>query len=81
MKAIFYLLFTVVLAMRCEAVVLNHAVRVSPDAALINTTAIKAKLALAFTDDFKRANGTNLGTAWTEAAHYGVVNRRISHHH
>lgn len=70
-----------VVAVRSQAVVLNHAVRVRPDAALINTTTIKSKLALVFTDDFKRANGTNLGTAWTEAAHYGVVNRRISHHH
>lgn len=81
MRVIFYSLVMVVLAMRCQAVDINHAAMVSPDVALINTAAIKSKLALVFTDGFKRANGTNLGTAWTEAAHYGVVNRRISHHH
>src|SRR5580692_7771877 len=81
MKVIFYSLFVFVLAMQCHAADISHAARVSPDAALTNTRAIKSKLTLAFTDDFHRADGTNLGTAWTEAAHYGVVNRRISHHH
>jgi hypothetical protein len=81
MKVIFYSLFAVVLAMRCGAADINHAVMVSADVAPANIEAIKSKLMPAFTDEFKRANGTNLGTAWTEAAHYGVVNRRISHHH
>jgi hypothetical protein len=81
MRVIFCLLFVIVLTMRCQAAELNHAAMLSGDAALMDTEAIKSKLTLVFTDDFKRASGTNLGTAWTEAAHYGVVNRRISHHH
>jgi hypothetical protein len=80
-KVIFYSLFIVVLAMRCQAAGLNHAAMVRSDAVPADSKAIKSKLTLVFTDDFHRANGTNLGTAWTEAAHYGVVNRRISHHH
>ena len=60
----------VVVAIRCQAVDTSHA----------DVKAIKSKLTLVFTDDFRRPDGTNLGAAWTEAAHYGVVNRRITHH-
>src|SRR5580692_11927663 len=81
MKVIFNSFFVLVLAMGCRAADLNHAAMVRGDAALMDSMAIKSKLTLVFTDDFKRANGTNLGTAWTEAAHYGVVDLRISHHH
>jgi hypothetical protein len=71
MKIIFYSLFIIIFAMQCQAADTGH-----PDA-----RAIKSRLTLVFTDDFKRPDGTNLGTAWTEAAHYGAVNRRIEHHH
>lgn len=70
MKVIFYSLFAFAFAMQCGAADTNHA----------DAQAIKSKLKLVFTDDFKRPDGTNLGTAWTEAAHYGVVNRKIAHH-
>jgi len=47
-----------------------------------NTTeAIKSHLTRVFTDDFNRPDGPDLGIGWTQAAHYGVVNRRITHHH
>jgi hypothetical protein len=42
---------------------------------------VKSKLSCVFTDDFSRSDSTNLGTAWTEAAHYGVVNRQIADQH
>jgi hypothetical protein len=71
MKIIFYSLFIIVFAMQCQAADTGHA----------DARAIKSKLTLVFTDDFKWPDGTNLGTAWTEAAHYGVVYRRIAHHH
>lgn len=81
MKIILNSLFVFVLALGCRAADLNHAAMVRGDAALMDSKTIKSKLTLVFTDDFKRAGGTNLGTAWTESAHYGVVNRSIRHHH
>jgi len=71
MKVIFYSLFIIVFAIQCQAA----------DTGRANARAIKSKLTLVFSDDFKRPDGTNLGTAWTEAAHYGVVYRQIAHHH
>jgi hypothetical protein len=81
MKAIFCLLFMVVLARQGQAMDTNYAVMARLDAAPADSQAIKSRLTLVFIDDFNRAEGTNLGTAWTEAAHYGVVNRRIMHGH
>ena len=40
----------------------------------------KSNLVPAFTDDFNRPDGTDLGPGWTEAAHYGVVNKRLADH-
>jgi hypothetical protein len=80
-KFVFYSLFVVVLAMRCQAADLSHAGMVSAGMVPTDARAIKSKLKLVFTDNFHRADGTNLGTAWTEAANYGVVNREISHHY
>jgi hypothetical protein len=54
---------------------------VTAEAGCSTAEAIKSKLSQVFVDDFSRADGTNLGTAWTEAAHYGVVNRELSQHH
>lgn len=59
------------LAIRCEGV----------DKPVADAKAIKSRLTLVFTDDFKQPDGPNLGTGWTEAAHYGVVNRSIRGHH
>ena len=42
--------------------------------------AVKARLTLAFTDNFNGPDGKNPGPGWTQAAHYGVVNEQISHH-
>ncbi len=44
------------------------------------TPAIKATLTAAFSEDFNQPNGKDLGTGWTQAAHYGVVNESISNH-
>jgi hypothetical protein len=38
------------------------------------------KLNEVFSDHFDRADGDNLGIGWTQAAHYGVVNKRIINH-
>jgi hypothetical protein len=81
MKIVFYSLFIVAMAVRCQAADINHAVMVRPDDAPSSARAIKSKLTLVFTDNFNRADGTNLGAAWTEAAHYGVVNRTMVHRH
>lgn len=81
MKVIFYSLFMIAIAMQCQAADINHAVTVRPDDAAASAKAIKSQLKLVFMDDFNRPDGTNLGTAWTEAAHYGVVNRTIAHLH
>lgn len=51
------------------------------DPARASAASVKARLNHVFTDDFDRADSTNLGTGWTEAAHYGVVNREIASHH
>jgi len=53
---------------------------ITNDSARATSDAIKSKLKLAFTENFNRQDGTNIGTAWSEAAHYGVVNRRIAQH-
>lgn len=44
------------------------------------TEAIKAKLTAVFREDFDRPDGTDLGTGWTQAAHYGVVNESLVAH-
>lgn len=51
------------------------------DSGRATADAVKSKLDHVFTDAFDRVNSTNLGPAWTEAAHYGVVNRQIAQHH
>jgi len=49
-----------------------------PDRA--TTQAIKSKLKQVFGDSFNRPDGKELGTGWTQASHYGVVNERLAHH-
>lgn len=51
------------------------------EATQATTGALKGGLTQVFADEFARADGTNLGTAWTEAAHYGIVNRSLRQHH
>ncbi|HEU5397397.1 MAG TPA: hypothetical protein VFV81_09530, partial [Verrucomicrobiae bacterium] len=65
MKPIFCPLLALVLAAQCRADDTNHAVIGRPATTLSQATAFKSKLVLVFTDDFNRADGTNLGTAWT----------------
>ena len=42
--------------------------------------AIKSKLTQVCSDDFNRPDGKSLGSGWTEASHYGVVNEQLSNH-
>ncbi|MGO8699660.1 MAG: hypothetical protein ACLQVY_18325 [Limisphaerales bacterium] len=42
--------------------------------------AIKAKLSEAFREGFPRPDGKDLGTGWTQAAHYGVVHEQLAGH-
>lgn len=51
------------------------------DARRATTASIESGLRQVFIEDFNRPDGTNLGTGWTEAAHYGVVNRELANHH
>ncbi len=53
---------------------------VTVDPRCATADAVKAGLAQVFADDFDRADGPDLGTGWTQAAHYGVVNRRLANH-
>jgi hypothetical protein len=46
----------------------------------MTTSAIKSQLTPAFTEDFNHPDGTNVGTAWTRAAHYGIVHQELLHH-
>lgn len=48
------------------------------DPARTTADAVKSRLKLVFTDDFNRAAGTDLGPGWTQAAHYGTVNKQIA---
>jgi len=48
---------------------------------LATTKAVTAGASPVFVENFHRADSTNLGMAWTEAAHYGVVNREILQQH
>lgn len=41
---------------------------------------IKSTLKPVLTEDFSRPDSTNLGTGWTQAAHYGVVNKELAQH-
>jgi hypothetical protein len=43
--------------------------------------AVKSKLTPIFTADFNRPDSTDLGPAWTQHSHYGVVNQQIKDHH
>lgn len=45
------------------------------------SAAIKSGLTQIFSDDFNRPDGKDLGSGWTEASHYGVVNERIADRH
>ena len=42
--------------------------------------AVKSKLSEVFRENFQRPDGTDLGTGWTKASHYGVVNERLAQH-
>lgn len=48
------------------------------DAGRATSGSIKAGLTQVFCDNFSRPDGTNLGPGWTQAAHYGTVNKRIA---
>ncbi len=54
---------------------------VTADATRATTKEIKSGLTRVFTDDFNRADGSDLGAGWTVAAHYGMVNKTIAQHH
>jgi len=45
------------------------------------TEAIKSKMTHVLREDFDRPDGKELGQGWTQAAHYGVVNKSLAHHH
>jgi|GEM_PF-1536656 len=42
--------------------------------------AVKSKLTELFGEDFQRPDGTDLGTGWAKASHYGVVNEQLARH-
>jgi hypothetical protein len=44
------------------------------------TMAIKSSLHEVFRDEFNRPDGLDLGPGWTQAAHYGVVNKQLINH-
>lgn len=43
--------------------------------------AVKAGLSPVFDENFNRADGADLGPAWSQAAHYGVATKQISGRH
>ncbi len=51
---------------------------ITADPKRATTEALTSGLTLAFTDDFNRPDGKNLGPGWTQAAHYGVVNETLA---
>lgn len=53
---------------------------VEADPQRATAAAVKSALTEVFRDNFNRADGTNLGTAWKKSSHYGVVNERIEQH-
>ncbi|HEX4119326.1 MAG TPA: hypothetical protein VH619_01765 [Verrucomicrobiae bacterium] len=53
---------------------------ITADANRATTTAIKSGLSEVFRDDFNRPDSGDLGPGWTQAAHYGVVNKRVMNH-
>lgn len=53
---------------------------ITADAGRATSASIQSGLKQVLSEDFNRPDGTNLGTGWTEAAHYGVVNRELVNH-
>ncbi len=53
---------------------------ITADAERATAESIQSGLRQVLSEDFNRPDGTNLGTGWTEAAHYGVVNRALVNH-
>jgi hypothetical protein len=50
------------------------------DAQQATSDAVKAKLQPAFTEDFNRADGQDLGPGWSQTSHYGVVQEALTQH-
>jgi hypothetical protein len=50
------------------------------DAHRATTRAIKSKLTRIFVEDYNRPDGKDLGTGWSQASHYGVVNAQLMNH-
>lgn len=53
---------------------------ISADPKRAATKAIKSSLKQVFRDEFNRPDGKDLGPAWTQASHYGVVTEQLAHH-
>jgi hypothetical protein len=51
------------------------------DASRRNSDAVKSRLNETFHDRFDRADASDLGDGWTQAAHYGVVTKQVKNHH
>ena len=50
------------------------------DASRATTRAIKSKLTRVLVEDFNRSDSKELGTGWSQASHYGVVNAQLMNH-
>lgn len=75
------------LYLRLSAVILSTIViglwivpQANADAPMLDSHAIKAGLTLAFTDNFDRRDGKDLGAGWSQTAPSGMVHEEISHH-
>jgi hypothetical protein len=75
-------LFPAPILLSAIAIILSVAPPAAADVSPVPLTAraAKAGLTLAFTENFNRPDGKDLGVGWTQAAHYGLVNERILHH-
>jgi len=64
------------------AVFLCAVLRATADAppAPVTSRAAKSGLTLAFAEKFKGPDGKNSGVGWTQAAHYGFVDEKVSRH-
>lgn len=72
----------VIVIFPAAAIILSATPRAAADApaGLATSRAVKAGLKLAFTRKFSGPDGKDLGTGWTQAAHYGFVDEKVSHH-
>lgn len=53
---------------------------VAADPKPATASAVKSGLTQVFCDAFNRPDGNDLGPGWTQAAHYGVVNKQLAQH-